>query len=227
MNELERNKKAAMAFYDLMFNQCQPRQAIERYAGAVYIQHQPARGGRQGRVHCLLRRKWRRNTRASAFISNAPSRKAITSSCTAIRNGQDTRTRIGRRGTCCRSLQDESPREAVPFLFPGTHRARRLQHAYLCFRCTRARATLPLCGERAWRRSQLRMAHPPTICPAGLPALYLVLRKRDEMPVRAVTLPQLLDGLLPSQRPAELVSRPVLVRMRSDTRFDAGLESEC
>ncbi len=42
MNEqLERNKMAAMAFYDLMFNQCQPRQAMERFAGAVYIQHNP------------------------------------------------------------------------------------------------------------------------------------------------------------------------------------------
>jgi predicted SnoaL-like aldol condensation-catalyzing enzyme len=39
--QLERNKKAAMAFYDLMFNQSQPRQAIERYTGATYIQHNP------------------------------------------------------------------------------------------------------------------------------------------------------------------------------------------
>jgi predicted SnoaL-like aldol condensation-catalyzing enzyme len=38
---LERNKKTVMAFYDLMFNQCQPRQAIERYAGERYIQHNP------------------------------------------------------------------------------------------------------------------------------------------------------------------------------------------
>ncbi len=38
---LERNKRNVMAFYDLMFNQCQPRQAIEQYAGAVYIQHNP------------------------------------------------------------------------------------------------------------------------------------------------------------------------------------------
>jgi len=36
-----RNKANAMAFYDLMFNQCQPRAAIERYAGDVYIQHNP------------------------------------------------------------------------------------------------------------------------------------------------------------------------------------------
>ena len=38
---LERNKETAKAFYDLMFNQCQPAEAIERYAGAVYIQHNP------------------------------------------------------------------------------------------------------------------------------------------------------------------------------------------
>jgi predicted SnoaL-like aldol condensation-catalyzing enzyme len=37
----EDNKRAAMAFYDLMFNQCRPREAIERYAGAVYTQHNP------------------------------------------------------------------------------------------------------------------------------------------------------------------------------------------
>jgi predicted SnoaL-like aldol condensation-catalyzing enzyme len=38
---LERNKKTAMAFYDLMFNQSRPREAIEKYAGATYIQHNP------------------------------------------------------------------------------------------------------------------------------------------------------------------------------------------
>ena len=38
---LERNKRTAMAFYDLMFNQSRPREAIEKYAGAVYIQHNP------------------------------------------------------------------------------------------------------------------------------------------------------------------------------------------
>jgi predicted SnoaL-like aldol condensation-catalyzing enzyme len=45
MNEsdhtLERNKQNAMAFYDLMFNQCKPREAMERYAGATYTQHNP------------------------------------------------------------------------------------------------------------------------------------------------------------------------------------------
>ena len=39
---LERNKRTVTAFYDLMFNECRPREAIERYAGAEYIQHNPA-----------------------------------------------------------------------------------------------------------------------------------------------------------------------------------------
>lgn len=38
---LERNKKNAMAFYDLAFNQNKPAEAVERYAGDVYIQHNP------------------------------------------------------------------------------------------------------------------------------------------------------------------------------------------
>ena len=41
-NRLEQNKQTVMAFYDLMFNQCQPAEAIQRYAGDVYIQHNPA-----------------------------------------------------------------------------------------------------------------------------------------------------------------------------------------
>ena len=41
MNDLDQNKKNALAFYDLMFNQCKPREAIERYVGDDYIQHNP------------------------------------------------------------------------------------------------------------------------------------------------------------------------------------------
>ena len=40
-HRLERNKRNARAFYELMFNECRPREAIERYAGAEYIQHNP------------------------------------------------------------------------------------------------------------------------------------------------------------------------------------------
>ena len=41
MANLERNKSTVTAFYDLMFNKCEPRRAIELYAGAEYIQHNP------------------------------------------------------------------------------------------------------------------------------------------------------------------------------------------
>lgn len=37
----DENRKNAMAFYDLMFNQCKPHEAVERYVGASYTQHNP------------------------------------------------------------------------------------------------------------------------------------------------------------------------------------------
>jgi predicted SnoaL-like aldol condensation-catalyzing enzyme len=41
MNEIEHSKTNVVAFYEMMFNDCRPREAIERYAGADYIQHNP------------------------------------------------------------------------------------------------------------------------------------------------------------------------------------------
>jgi predicted SnoaL-like aldol condensation-catalyzing enzyme len=41
MREPDTMKSDAMAFYDLMFNQCRPCEAIERYAGVSYTQHNP------------------------------------------------------------------------------------------------------------------------------------------------------------------------------------------
>jgi len=41
VSDLERNRTNAIAFYEMMFNQCRPAEAIERYAGAEYIQHNP------------------------------------------------------------------------------------------------------------------------------------------------------------------------------------------
>ena len=39
--DLARNKQNVIAFYDLMFNQCEPERAIERYVGDTYTQHNP------------------------------------------------------------------------------------------------------------------------------------------------------------------------------------------
>lgn len=42
MNDvLERNRRNAIAFYELMFNQCEPAAAVQRYVGASYTQHNP------------------------------------------------------------------------------------------------------------------------------------------------------------------------------------------
>ncbi len=40
--QLKQNKQNVIAFYDMMFNQCKPAEAIEAYTGDVYIQHNPA-----------------------------------------------------------------------------------------------------------------------------------------------------------------------------------------
>jgi predicted SnoaL-like aldol condensation-catalyzing enzyme len=39
--QLERNKQAVVQFYDLMFNGCKPQEAIDRFVGDGYIQHNP------------------------------------------------------------------------------------------------------------------------------------------------------------------------------------------
>ncbi|HEX9160230.1 MAG TPA: nuclear transport factor 2 family protein [Thermoanaerobaculia bacterium] len=56
MTDLERNKRNVVAFYDLMFNQCKPREATERYAGDRYIQHNPGVGdGKEAFVEYFTR----------------------------------------------------------------------------------------------------------------------------------------------------------------------------
>ena len=39
--QTSRNKQTAFAFYELMFNQCRPAEAVERHVGDRYIQHNP------------------------------------------------------------------------------------------------------------------------------------------------------------------------------------------
>lgn len=56
MDKLEQNKENVMAFYDLMFNQCKPTEAIEKYIGEIYIQHNPSVGdGKQAFIDYFIR----------------------------------------------------------------------------------------------------------------------------------------------------------------------------
>lgn len=56
MTNLVRNKQNAIAFYDLMFNQCQPQEAINNFVGDVYIQHNPNVGdGKEAFIEYFLR----------------------------------------------------------------------------------------------------------------------------------------------------------------------------
>jgi predicted SnoaL-like aldol condensation-catalyzing enzyme len=44
MTDPQENKRTAIAFYELMFNDNLPREAQDRYGGAEYIQHNPGVG---------------------------------------------------------------------------------------------------------------------------------------------------------------------------------------
>lgn len=61
MPDLELNKANVIAFYELMFNDCRPRDAIAQYAGDDYIQHNPhVATGKEGFIAYFERmaREW-------------------------------------------------------------------------------------------------------------------------------------------------------------------------
>ncbi len=56
MSKSNQNKENAIAFYDMMFNQCNPKEAIERYVGETYTQHNPHVGdGKDAFIEYFIR----------------------------------------------------------------------------------------------------------------------------------------------------------------------------
>ncbi|MFZ0455579.1 MAG: ester cyclase [Ignavibacteriaceae bacterium] len=54
-SKLEKNKKNVIEFYDTAFNKCNPKEAIEKYAGDDYIQHNPmVASGKEGFIKYFL-----------------------------------------------------------------------------------------------------------------------------------------------------------------------------
>ncbi len=56
VSDPQANKRNAMAFYDRMFNRCEPAEAVAEFVGEQYVQHNPHVGdGKQAFVDYFLR----------------------------------------------------------------------------------------------------------------------------------------------------------------------------
>lgn len=53
-SQLDRNKQTVTGFYDLMFNRCKPSEAVQKYVGDVYTQHNAQRRNGSARPSPVL-----------------------------------------------------------------------------------------------------------------------------------------------------------------------------
>lgn len=94
MNDLERNRSHAIAYYRLMFNDCRPREAIERFAGDDSIQHNPHVAiGKAGLL--TISNAWRAGTPERESKSSVALPKATWWSFIATRSGRAASNTLG------------------------------------------------------------------------------------------------------------------------------------